>query len=209
MVIEVDYLSRARDLQDLVRGGADEAEAERRVADRVVAAFCDAGLYKIAAPRAIGGGETDPETQIRVIEAIARADGATGWTLMIGVENVGILGSALDPELARRLYADPALVVAGALNPLGRAVGEGDGFRISGRWPFASGCDAAQYFWGQCIVEQDGERAHEEDGRVRLIECVVPRAEFTIADTWRVSGLRGSGSHDIEIDDVWVPSSHV
>ncbi|MDX1385689.1 MAG: acyl-CoA dehydrogenase family protein, partial [Thermoanaerobaculia bacterium] len=192
-------------LQPLVREHADATEAARRLAEPVVAAMADAGLYRIAAPADVGGGETEPETQIRVIEAVSEADGATGWTLMIGIENTGFLGGAIGLETGREIFADPRLVVAGALNPLGRAVAEAGGFRASGRWPFVSGCESAQWFWGQCIVWEGDERARESDGRVRLIEIVVPRGDFRIHDTWHTSGMRGSGSHDVEVDDLFVP----
>lgn len=201
----VDYVARARGLQPLVRECADEAERDRRLPKRLVEAMAAAGLYRVAAPASVGGGETEPGTQIRVIEAISEADGAAGWTLMIGIEAMGFLGAALPFEVARRLYADSGLVVAGALNPLGSAQPARGGYKVSGQWPFASGCDAAQFFWGQCVVYHDRERVREDDGRVKLVEVVLPREDFEILDTWHVSGLRGSGSHDVRASDVFVP----
>ena len=195
-------LDRARVLAPLVREGADEAERERRLPDRIAEAMADAGLYRIAAPRSVGGGECEPRTQIETIEAIAYADGATGWNLMIGVENLGFLGATLPLEAARRLFADPRLIVAGALNPLGRATPASGGFRVTGQWPFASGCHNAQFFWGQCIVHDGDTPAPGPNGGLLLREALVPAGEFEIVDTWHVSGMRGSGSHDVAIHDV-------
>ena len=204
-----DFVARARALGPLIRECADEAERERRLPDRLVDAMAKAGLYRVAAPRSVGGGETHPFEQIRVIEAVSEADGATGWTLMIGIENLGVVGAGFPRPLAQKLFSDPALVVAGALNPLGRADPVDGGFRVSGQWPFASGCENSHYFWGQCIVFEGGERARDERGRVVLREALVPRDEFEIVDTWHVAGLRGSGSHDVAVHDVFVPAERM
>jgi alkylation response protein AidB-like acyl-CoA dehydrogenase len=193
-----DFVAAARALAPLIRDHADESERERRLAKPVVEAFAAAGLYRVAAPASVGGYETDPFVQIETIEAAAYADGASGWNLMIGIENMGFLGAALKREVATELFSDPGLLVSGALNPLGRAVAEPGGLRVNGRWPFASGCQNSQYFWGQCILNAGTEQA-------TLREVVLPIDSIEIIDTWSVSGLRGTGSHDVRAVDVFVP----
>jgi alkylation response protein AidB-like acyl-CoA dehydrogenase len=207
--VDEALLQSARDLAPLVRECADEAERERRLPKRVVEALSAANLYRVAAPRALGGAEAHPSTQIRVIEEVSRADGATGWNLMIGIENLGFLGAALDPEFARQIYADPGLVVSGALNPLGSAERVDGGYRVSGQWPFASGCQNSHYFWGQCFVERNGEREPDAQGHLQLVEALVPSHEFEVVDTWNVSGLRGTGSHDVRVENVVVPDERI
>ena len=128
---------------------------------------------------------------------------------MIGIEILGFLGAALDEETARKIYADPGLIGAGALNPLGKATPENGGFRVSGQWPFASGCHNAHYFWGQCVVQDGDAPARGEQGGIVLREAVIPAAEFEILDTWHVSGLRGTGSHDVVARDVFVPEERM
>jgi alkylation response protein AidB-like acyl-CoA dehydrogenase len=204
-----DPRERARALVPLIQECGDEAERERRLPARVASALAAAGLYKIAAPRSIGGGECDPRTQIETIEIVSAADGAAGWNLMIGIENMGFLGAALALETARKLYADPGLIVAGALNPLGRATPVSGGYRVTGRWPFASGCHNASWFWGQCLVTDGDALAKSESGGAVLREALIPSSEFEILDTWHVSGLRGSGSHDVAARDVFVPEDRV
>jgi alkylation response protein AidB-like acyl-CoA dehydrogenase len=204
-----DPRARARTLVPLIQECADEAERERRLPGRAATAMAQAGLYKIAAPISVGGAECDPRTQIETIEIISSADGAAGWNLMIGIENMGFLGAALSLETARKLYADEGLIVSGALNPLGRATPVSGGYRVSGRWPFGSGCHNAGWFWGQCIVMDGDEPAKAEGGGAVLRETLIPKSEFEILDTWHVSGLRGSGSHDVEATDVFVPEEHV
>ncbi|MEE9282171.1 MAG: acyl-CoA dehydrogenase family protein [Myxococcota bacterium] len=200
-----DLVERARALAPLIREHADEAERDRRLPKAVVDAMAAEGLFRVAAPRAVGGLETDPFTQVRVIEAVSEADGSTGWNLMIGIESTGFIGAALPADVASEIFADPALVVSGALNPLGRAVPVAGGYRVTGQWPFASGCQNSQYFWGQCIVHESDERARDANGRVVLVEIVVPAKDYEVVDTWHVSGLRGSGSHDVAVRDVFVP----
>ena len=96
----VDIVGVARSLQPLVRAHADEAERNRRISDPVRNAMASEGLYRMGAPAAYGGLETPPRQMIEAIEAISMADGATGWTLMIGVESVGIAIAAMDPDTA-------------------------------------------------------------------------------------------------------------
>lgn len=191
-------LTSARALQPMVREHADSAQELRHVPEPVVRAMADEGLYRLAAPACFGGGEADPLTTIKVIEAISEADGSTGWTLMIGIETVGIGGALMDRDMAAGLFAEhPDLVMCGALNPQGRARRVEGGWIVNGQWPFASGCHHATLFWGQCVVE--------DSDPTRFIEVLVPRASYEILDTWHVNGLRGTGSHDVAVQDLFVP----
>lgn len=193
----------------LISDGADEAEEACRLTDRVAHAMADAGLYRIQAPASVGGGDVSPMTSIGAIEAVAEADGATGWNLMIGIEATGIAGAALEAEPAAEVFADPRLIISGALNPQGRADPVQGGYRVTGQWPFASGCQNSQWFHGQCIIYDGEDRARESDGRVMLREVLVPASDFRVVETWAVAGLRGSGSHDVAVDDIFVPDRFV
>ncbi len=191
-------VERARALQPLVCSFADQADAERRLPPELVRALAEAGLFRIAAARSCGGIEADPREQILAIEAISEADGAAGWTLMIGIECVGMASAFLRPDVAEELIAKhPEVVFSGALNPLGRARPVDGGYRVTGQWPFASGCQHSDFFWGQCVIE--GAEP------TRLLEVLVPRADYRVVDTWQVAGMRGSGSHDVAVDDLFVP----
>lgn len=197
-----DPVAAARALQPLVRQYAEEAQRLRHAPAPIVEAMAKAGLYRIAAPAVFGGGEAHPHPTIETIEAISQADGSIGWVLMIGIETVGIGGSLMPRETAARLFAEhPDLVMCGALNPQGRARRVDGGWRVTGRWPFASGCHHADLFWGQClVVGEDGDRRP-----TRAIEVIVPRADYDIVDTWNTNGLRGTGSHDVTVEDLFVP----
>ncbi|HTO55548.1 MAG TPA: acyl-CoA dehydrogenase family protein [Myxococcota bacterium] len=191
-----ELVTRARELRPFVAGFAARAEADRTLPLDLVQALSRAGLFRIAVSRTVGGAETAPREQILAIEAISEADGAAGWTLMIGIEVLGFASALLRPDVAEEVIAkQPDAIFCGALNPLGRATPVAGGFRVSGQWPFASGCQHSDWFWGQCIVE----------GQERTVEVLVPRSDFQVLDTWHVAGLRGSGSHDVELRDVFVP----
>ena len=201
------HVAAARALQPRVRDQAEIAQELRHVPEEIVREMAAAGLYRLAAPACFGGGEADPITTIEVIEAISEADGSIGWCLMIGMETVGIGGSLMAHDTAARLFAEhPDLVMSGALNPQGRARRVEGGWRVDGRWPFASGCHHADLFWGQCVVVGDDATS----GRpLELVEAIIPRDDYQIVDTWRVNGLRGTGSHDVAVDDLFVPDDMI
>lgn len=201
-------MERLGGIEPLIRSGADRAEAQRHLDSPVALAMAEAGLYRIAVPRSLGGAEAHPREQILLIEAVSRIHGSSGWNLMIGIENMGILGAVYDRAVTEKLYADPRLIISGSLNPLGSAVRAEGGYRISGQWPFASGIHNADYFWSQSIVLDQGERVRDDQGVV-LCETMVPADRVEILDTWNVSGLRGSGSHDVVIRDLFVPDEFV
>jgi alkylation response protein AidB-like acyl-CoA dehydrogenase len=193
-----DPVARARALQPLVREHAAEAERERRLPTPVAEAMARAGLYRVSAPRSFQGAEMDPATQIETIEAIAYADGATGWNLMIGIESFGLL--SLNFPQGKDLFADPLAILSSSTAAVGAAEVADGGFRVSGDWQFVSGCHNCHFFGGLVSVRENGEALHEPP-RFAL----VPREEIEIVDTWNVAGLCGSGSHDVRVRDAFVP----
>lgn len=203
-----ELVERARGLQPLVRRYADEAEANRTLPVPLVRAMAGAGLFRMAVARSAGGAEADPRSQIEAIELVSEADGSAGWTLMIGIETLGVASGSLPPDLvAEAIGKHPGVVFSGALNPVGRAEAAGDGFRVTGRWPFASGCMHSDWFLGQCVVHDANGPAPGPRGGPLLREVLIPRDEYQVIDTWSVGGLRGSGSHDVEVRDLFVPAA--
>jgi len=198
-----DPVAAARALQPLVREAADEAERERRLPARVAEAMAKAGLYRVGAPRAFGGDQRDPVTQISVIEAISEADGSAGWNLMIGIESFGLL--TLGFPRGAELFADPATILAGSTAAVGRAEAVDGGFRLSGHWQFASGVHNCHYFSALAAIHDGGVPRPGEPPRLMIL----PRSEIEILDTWHVGGLCGSGSHDVRIEDAFVPEENV
>lgn len=197
----------ARALGPLLREHADEAEHERRLPLPVVQAMRAAGIFRMTMPRSWGGLEADPLTQLRVIEALAEANGAAGWAAMIGCDG-GFASARLDQHTARELYGDIDAPTAFVVAPDGRALPVAGGYRVSGRWAFGSGCQHSSMLASQVLV-MDGEAPRfDPAGRPELRICILPGEAVQIIDTWTTTGLRGSGSHDYAVTDLFVPAEH-
>jgi alkylation response protein AidB-like acyl-CoA dehydrogenase len=196
-----EALDRALALEVLVRENADEAEQIRRLPKPVADAFAASGLYRIAAPQSLSGCDAEPGLQMAVIEAVSRFDGSAGWNLMIGIETFALLAPGCAACLS--LIEDPMVVVASSTAAVGRAVREGDGYRVYGRWQFVSGCHNASVF-GATVRLYEGEEPVSQN-----LYAMVSLPDFRIEDTWHVGGLKGSGSHDVCVDGAWVPVTQI
>jgi alkylation response protein AidB-like acyl-CoA dehydrogenase/ribosome-associated toxin RatA of RatAB toxin-antitoxin module len=175
----------------------------------LVGEFAKNDLFRLAMPTALGGVGASPAAIVRIVEEVSYADGAAGWSLMIG--NIGNAFLAwLDPDAARRIAASPDLVVAGGQAPLGQAVPrpDGDGYALTGRWPFGSGALHAGWYMGGFIVMEDGRPKLTEHGAPVMGVAHFPAEHARIDRTWQVAGLGGTGSHDIVVENIHVPHAH-
>jgi alkylation response protein AidB-like acyl-CoA dehydrogenase len=195
-----DVLAAVQALAPVLEDRADEIEQARRVPPDVVDDLTAAGCFRALVPRSHGGAELDLPTHLRVVEELAAADGSVGWTVMLGSLAPAILGLLPRPTFDA-VYADgPDVVLAGTFNPTGMATPVEGGYRVGGRWSFASGCQHAHWFIGHCVVDGD-----VGDGPpVRMMLLPIDRVE--IEDNWTVSGLCGTGSHDVVVDEAVVPA---
>ncbi len=198
-----DPVARARALAPLIRRHADAAERERRLSAEVAHAMAAAGLYRIAAPRRCGGSDADPMTQLATIEAVANADGSTGWNLMIGIESFGLIAPAF--EECAELLADPMTILCSSTAAICTADETSKGFHVNGRWQFVSGSNNSQVFAGLVQRRRNGEAI----AGLPAVYAVVTRPDFQVLDTWNVGGLSGSGSHDVTITNVEVPNERI
>jgi alkylation response protein AidB-like acyl-CoA dehydrogenase len=206
MTTTLSPIDAARALAAPAREAAAAMEAERRCAPELAAAFAEAGLFRLCVPRSLGGVEADPATIVRVIEEISTADASAGWCLMIGV-TTGIVSGYLSEDAAREIYGrSPTVVTGGAFAPLGRATITGGGYRVSGRWPFGSGSQHCAWLMGGSVIVDGGKPRLLPSGAPDSRMMIFPASEVRILDTWTVSGLRGTGSHDFEVADVLVPA---
>ncbi len=209
MLTEIELLSRnINQLRPVIENGIDKAEQQRHLTMEVSQAMAQTGFYRIAVPTGLHGSEAHPISQIKTIEAVSEIHGSTGWNLMIGVEVMGILAAFYERAIIEPLYADPGLIISGSVNPLGKAEKISGGYQISGQWPFASGIHNAQYFWCQSIVHENDKPLKDEKGYV-FCESLIPADQLEIIDTWNVSGMRGSGSHDVRVERVFVPDNFI
>jgi alkylation response protein AidB-like acyl-CoA dehydrogenase len=183
----------------------DTGEQERHVPRPLFEALRDAGLFSLSVPTAVGGAAAEEGTIVQVIEELARQDGSVGWNVMIA-SNTAIIASYLPAAALREVYrSGPNTVIAGALPPQGAALPVPGGFRLTGRWTFASGCHQADWMQGTSVVMAQGTPRLRPDGRPDVRTCFVPVGACEILDTWHTAGLRGTGSHDWQVTDVFVP----
>src|SRR5262245_10565858 len=202
-------LEIARSLAPRVRKRAAEIETGRQLPADLVMDIANARLFRVALPEAEGGLGADILTTLQVIEEIARADGSTGWCLAMGINTLR-QSAQFGPEVRRQIFfSDPIGISAGSANPRGRAVAVPGGYRVTGHWFFASGCMHSSSLHGACRVFDGDEPRCVPNGTPEVrIAYFYPKAGARIIATWTVSGLRGTGSHDIEVDDLFVPEEH-
>lgn len=191
--MNVDLIEAAEGVHELVEAHADKSEQGRRLPKRLVQALRDAQLFRMCVPTVYGGPEADPITLVRAIETVATADGAAGWCTMIA-STTSSMSLFMEPEWAKQVFADPKSIAGGAYAPNGRAVADGDGWRVTGRWQWGSGTQHCNWISGG---------VNTDDGEFHLM--FMDAADVTIHDTWYSSGLRGTGSNDFSVDGAFVP----
>jgi indole-3-acetate monooxygenase len=201
-------LAATRAILPLVRELGAQGEIDRHLPRPLADAFNDAGIFRMCRPKSIGGLEVDPITVMRVVEQLAEADGAAGWCAMISGS-----GSAFDAFIplagGKEMYGDPRAVTTGVLSPNGRAVPVDGGYRVTGRWAIASNCKASDWLGGSAVVFAGAGPKLGPGGMPEVVVPMLAARDCTIHDTWRTLGLRGTGSHDFEAIDVFVPESRV
>jgi alkylation response protein AidB-like acyl-CoA dehydrogenase len=200
-----DPILSACELAPRALAAAEQIERDRRLPGDLVQELKAAGLFRLCVPKAVGGLEAEAATMVAAIEALAAGDGSTGWCVAIGATS-GALGAYLPEDAAREAYGSPGSVAGGVFAPRGRAVAVEGGYRVSGRWPFASGIDHCDWLMGGCLVEEGGDLRRLPGGAPDVRLMLFPAGEAEVIDTWSVSGLRGTGSHDMAVDDLLVPA---
>jgi len=189
-------LDAVRGLAPKIAGRAAEIEAARRLPVDLVRDLTAAGCFRMLVPRSHRGAGFDLASAMSVIEELSRADASVAWTTMNlagGWINLGSLPRATFDAL----YAGgPDVIIGGVFSPAGTAVPVDGGYRVSGRWAFASGCEDCQWLFGNCM------EAHGDGPQLRTV--LFSPDQIKIEDTWSVSGLCGTGSHHLVADDVFV-----
>ena len=198
-------LHAAIGLTPSLRDSAEDIENGRRLPRSIVQGVKDAGVFGMAMPRAWGGPELDPLTQYRVLEALAMADGSVGWCAMINCDG-GYITAFLEDEVGRTMYRDLQAPTAAAASPTGQALQVPGGYQVSGRFPFASGCQHCDWVWVGCLVIADGQQVKDANGVPETRQCILPLSQCEVLDTWYTTGLRGTGSNDLSVKDIYVPA---
>jgi len=203
-----DVVAAATALTPCIQAARDELEALRRVPPALAETLSRAGLFQLYLPRAMGGPELPPLTVFRVIEELSKADGSVGWCTMIATAE-SLFAGWLQPDVGRAMFGQPPDArIAGSLRPEGKAYPVDGGYRVSGRWDFASGVHHANWLMCTCLV-MDGEAPRRTPAGVPETRVLmVPAEKATIVDTWAVVGMCGTGSHDFVVEDVFITASH-
>ena len=205
-----DLLTAVRSLAPRLRAASDEVERSRSLTEPLVQAMVDAGLYRLLLPRSLGGGEVDPLTYFDVVGALAQADSAAAWSVLISTSTMTITVRGLPDAMLAEMFATPRqAVMAGSGPPKGRAVPAPGGYRLTGRWTQGSNILIAGWLHVGCHLYDGARPRLGADGKPIYLRCVLPASGASPVDTWDTTGMRGTGSHDFTITDVFVPEARV
>jgi alkylation response protein AidB-like acyl-CoA dehydrogenase len=204
-----DLLTRVAGIRPVIEQHAPGAEGNRQLDGAVHQAMYDAGLFGMLAPRAFGGLELHPVESMRVWEAVARIDSSAAWNLVMN-QGIAAFAAWLPAAGASELFRNGPPTVAGALNPPGAAVRVDDGWRVTGQCPFGSGCHNSQWL-AMPAMEMDGDhpKLDPSTGQPAVFGVFFPRSQARLLDTWHTLGMRGTGSTDFAVEDLFVPDRFV
>jgi indole-3-acetate monooxygenase len=203
-------LERARQLQPLIEGAADRIEKEREIPGGVLAALHDSRLFRMLIPRSCDGEELEPAAFFEVMEAIATADASVAWCIGQG-SGVSMAAAYLKPEVAHEIFGAPdAVVASGPPDRNSKAIVVDGGYWVTGTWTFASGSRHAQWLGGHSTVcERDGSPRLDADGKpLEQRTMLFPKSSATMTDVWQVIGLKGTGSDNYSVKDLFVPADY-
>ena len=188
-------------IEDTLRGCADEAERIGTLPEPAWRALHDAALFRLKSPRALGGFEADPVTQIEVIERLAYIDTSAGWCMFVGSGTLALMAAWMPDEGIADFLVDGRLPrTAGGVAANGRAEPVEGGYRLTGRWPFSSGSEHAEWLGGLAYVG--------ESDPPRVLGFSFPKEQATLHGNWDVNALKGTGSQDVSVTELFVPESH-
>jgi indole-3-acetate monooxygenase len=200
-----------RKLAPSITARAAEIEAARRIPIDLVDTLRSIGVFRMFTPRSHDGLEFDLPSSMEILASVSRVDGSLGWVTMIG-SVAAVFLSLLPGETFDQVYkSSPDVIVAGTTQPVGTAERVDGGWRVSGRWPFASGCQHADWMLGFCVMSEEGKPVlgpTGESGAPIIRGVALPARDWHIADTWHASGLKGTGSNDIILKSKVVPAAN-
>lgn len=202
-----DPLATARALGPAIAAAADTIEQTRRIPAPLVSQLHASRLFRLWLPRSVGGEQTDPGTCLLAIEEIARHDASVAWNAFVA-NSASLIAPFLEPEVARTIFADARTLVAWGPPNAARAKAIAGGYRLTGRWDFASGCRHANWMGAHChVVETDGSLRLNRFGRPVIRTFLFPAEQATLIDTWNTIGLRGTASDSYTVADLFVPEA--
>jgi indole-3-acetate monooxygenase len=198
-------VERARNLAGRTATAGDEAERNRRLPRGLLDRLHEARLFRMLYPRSVGGDEIEPGEYVLAVEELARADGSVGWCASIA-NSIGLFAPYLGLDAARKVFGDPRATCAWGPPNDSRGIVVPGGYRVTGRWDFASGCRHASWVGAHGnVVEPDGSLRLNNFGRPTIRTWLFPVEQATLLDNWNPIGLRGTGSESYSVKDLFVP----
>ncbi|HEY1299771.1 MAG TPA: acyl-CoA dehydrogenase family protein, partial [Stellaceae bacterium] len=198
-------VARARRLAALIEENAAPIEKARRLNEPVLEALHEGHLFRMLYPRSVGGDEVEPGEYVLAVAELARADGSVGWCVSIA-NSIGLFAPYLGLEAARKVFGGPRATCAWGPPNDCRGIAVPGGYRVSGRWDFASGCRHSSWMGSHgTVVEPDGSLRLNNSGRPTIRTWLFPASEATLLDNWRPIGLRGTASESYRVEDLFVP----
>jgi indole-3-acetate monooxygenase len=195
-------LEVARAFRPRILAEREHIEAGRRLPANLTRELAGAGFFRMFLPATYGGLDLTPMEGMAVYEELARADASVAWCVWNG--NVNWTTAQLPPEVAQALFADPGMILANSTRPSGQAAVVEGGYRVSGRWSLVSGCQLSSWFILLSVVHENGTPRRTPSGGPESRFMLCPAADCEIVDTWTSGGLRGTGSHDVVVRDLFV-----
>jgi alkylation response protein AidB-like acyl-CoA dehydrogenase len=201
-------LADIRELAPEITARAAEIEAGRRVPLDLVEALKSIGVFRLFVPQSHGGLELDLPMALEIFSALAKIEGSVGWIVTIA-SGSAIFAPLLPRDAYEQIYQNgPDMILAGSTQHAGTAEKVAGGWRVNGRWPFASGCQHADWMGAFCVMSEGGKPLSNEDGSPLVRGVFLPARDWQIEDTWYAVGLRGTGSHHITLRDTVVPAAN-
>jgi alkylation response protein AidB-like acyl-CoA dehydrogenase len=198
-------LEVARTFRPRLLAERDRIEASRRLPQDLARELAHAGFFRIFLPQAYGGLDLTPMEALEVFEELARADASVAWCVWNG--NTHWTAAQLSAEAARTIHADLDVITANSTRASGKAHVAPGGYHVNGRWSLVSGCELATWMVLLCVIHEEGKPRLTPAGAPETRFMLLPSETCEIIDTWSVGGLRGTGSHDVAVNDVFVRNS--
>ena len=197
-------MEAAAAVRPVLEAGAQQSEDDATLAQASVQALNSSGLLRLKLPHVLGGAEADPVTQLEVLEEVSRIDPSAGWCLMIGAASLGTLGAFLPDEAIEEIFGngEPPLT-AGVFAPSGSATPVDGGYLVTGRWSFGSGIRHSEW------ISAGARVVTESEGFPQQVRIAMRTSQVKIHDNWDVMGLRGTGSCDFSVDNLFLPDRYV
>jgi len=202
-----DYLARVAALAPKLAAAAQQIDERRELPKEIVDRMVDEGFFRLLLPRSLGGAELLPAQYVPIIEALARIDASAAWCLN---QNSGCSMTAayLSEEVAREIFGPPRGILAWGPGP-GEARVVAGGYKVTAKWAFASGSHHAS--WLGChvpVIEANGQPRLESDGTPAVRTLFFPKSKTEFTDIWHTLGLRGTGSDQYSVADLFVPEAY-